>query len=507
MSQVSISREARVMFAGRGVTIVLSLLALVLFPRTLGPEAHGWFQYYSNLSLLLLGFLNGCAAPMAAHFVPLYRVSEPQRQGVLLVQLFRWYVLLLLMTSLARPLLMEESGFWWIFLASGAAGLAQLISSAVYGLGRMGPITWFPVLILFLRILFICGIAAGIEIFSGRGNLPHFGEVWIPVWMFLTTLPSLLWMGVTYFRNRSEWFQGEVTQKALQAASWLPWTEIGRFGLATVLGQIVYQIFTRTLTVIAMQWGYPTAHVGYLGLATQGFGQVVFLAGIFSVSVYPWMVSAWKAGESERFARLQSEAWRLCALVGGWLVACMITLIRPLVLVFLGPEYHGEVELIVELVRIGAVAGALMLAGEFHLRILLAQTEMNRYLGALAIGFSMVSPYLLWVLWAEKDIDSLAWTLPLGVACMTLIAVRLAPKTTGFYRTTLLAVAGGALSGTAVHFLESDNLTSLVLQTVLLTILYAAFAWGVGLGKREDLDRLRKTPAPKGDLPPEVGAE
>src|SRR5690606_26676143 len=104
-------------------------VGLVLYPRLLGPEAHGWFQYYLSLNLFLLGFLNGCAAPMAAHFIPLYRVSEPERQGVLLVQLFRWYALLLVLIALTRPFLTVEAGFWWIFLASGAAGLAQLISS------------------------------------------------------------------------------------------------------------------------------------------------------------------------------------------------------------------------------------------------------------------------------------------------------------------------------------------------------------------------------------------
>ena len=487
------------MFVGRGVTIVLSLAGLVLYPKILGPDAHGAFQYYLSLNLLLLGLLNGSAAPMAAHYVALYRVSDPPRQGVFLIQTFRWYLLLIGLLWLVRPLLRDPTGFEWICVAVAISGFSQLVSAAIYGLGVLGPITWFPVLTLFVRIMLICGVGWVVFQASGPEAMKVWGIAWIPLLLLLSTLPSVAWMVSAFFRWKHEWFTGATAKTIPAKPALFPWKEIGQFGIAAVLGQLIYQTFTRTLTVFAKQWDYPLDEIGYLGLATQAFGQIVFLSGIFSTSVYPWLVSAGKEGNHDRFQRLQSESWRLCAVTAGWLVALVCILIRPLVWLFLGEEYHSDIDTIVTLVRIAAVAGAFMVVGEFHLRMLISLTQMRSYLFSLVVGFSLAFPYLLWVLAGHKSIAFLAWTLPLGVACMSGISVYMAPRTSGFWRTSSLTIAGCLLAMSAAVPFSSNTYTCLFVQGTVITLVYTSWAWVTGLVGREDLARLAQTRKPSPD--------
>ena len=498
MTSPSIGRETRNMVVGRAVTLLLSLVGMVLYPKLLGPEAHGAFQYYHSLHLFLLGFLNGCAAPMAAHYVALYRAGQPARQGVLLRQVFRWYVVLLIPVLLVYPILRDTTGFGWIFFGVAASGLSQVIASAVYGLGRLGPITWFPVLTLFLKIVLICGIGAWVFRSRGLTAMETWGVHAIPGWLFVATVPPLIWMVSAYGLHRSEWFVPGESQQLLDQSSYYPWEEIRNFGLATVIGQIVYQVFTRTLTVVARQFGYPLDEVGYLGLATQAFGQVVFLAGIFSIGVYPWLVSAGKLGDQDRFKKLQTEAWRLCAAFGGYLVVAMCVLIRPTVWIFLGQEYREDIDLLVRMVWVCALAGALMLAGEFHLRMLISITSMKKYLLALLIGFPLSLPYLIWVLAQGRGILALTWVLPLGVGCMTLLALYFSPKTENFHRVNLLTLLGMGLSSAAAYPFAHLTLANFLTQGLVLSVVYVLWCWLVRLIGPEDLARLThaKRPAP-----------
>ncbi|MCA9429418.1 MAG: hypothetical protein KC940_02805, partial [Candidatus Omnitrophica bacterium] len=329
-STPSIGRGAVTMFLGRGVTLVFSLAGLLLFPALLGPEAHGWFQYYLSLQLFLLGFLNGCAAPITAHYVALYRVSDPPRQGILLKQVFRWFLVLFLGVAAIRFLLPDPRGYWWIYVSVGFSGCSQMLASALYGLGRLGTITWFPVLSLIMRMTLICGFGWWVSQTLSLEEMGAWGTRMVPPLLVLSTLPAWFWMVGSFLKNSNNWFIPD-PKSEVRAAHAFPWEEIRDFGFAALLGQILFQSFTRSLPVLAGQMGYPAAHLGYLGLSTQAFGQTIFIAGFFSVALYPWLVSAGGEKDWDRFSRLQSVAWRLSAFLGGWLVVGTLVLIYPAV--------------------------------------------------------------------------------------------------------------------------------------------------------------------------------
>lgn len=502
----SLGRETLNLFSGRGVNLVISIAALILFPRILGPQAHGVLQYYLGLFLLLLGFFNGCAAPMIAHFIAIYRVSDPPRQQILVRQVIRWFLLVVGIVWTVRfllhnPIMLRNpAGFWWLYLGVALAGVSQLLASGQYGLGRLGPATWFPVLNLFLRIVIICSTGHWIYTIHGAEIMESWGEKWIPIILLLTAVPSLIWMVVSFLRCSSEWKVEGVT--AISKLHFFPWEEIKILGIAALVGQLIYQTFTRSLVPIAEELGYPIEEIGYLGLSIQAFGLVVYLAGIFSVSVYPWLVSAQTSGESERFSSIQAEAWRLTAVIGGLLGAGIIGLARPIVWVGLGEEYHGDIDLMVGLIRICALAGIFMLPAEFHLRMLLSVTRMKAYLAALILGFSVAIPYLGWVILAHKDILTYSFALPLGVASLMVVSIFLAPKTVGFTRVTSLSTAGGAIALACSAPLEGDTISSLLVQAGALTLVYCGWVWLTGLVSVSDIARILRFGKP---APPEEG--
>ncbi len=487
----SLGRETLVILIGRAVILLLSFAGLFLYPVLLGPQAHGILQYYIGALLLLLGFLNGCAPPMMAHFIAIYRVSDPGRQGPFILQVWRWFGLLLLSLWLLYPFLQDKSGFIWIFLGVAFSGAAQLLANAEYGLGHLGPTTWFPVLILVCRLALIGGGAMLVIKIHGEESLESWSRTWIPVLLVIATIPALIWVFFSFHRRRSEWFVNQSPSSAFKF-SYLPWEEIRSLGIASLLGQLIYQVFTRTLVPLAGQLGYPTEQVGYLGLAIQGFGLTVYIAGIFSISAYPWLVSANEAGERERFKNVQTVSWRFSALLGGWLTAGILGLAYPIVWVVLGERYHTDADLLVTLIQICALAGALMLVAEFHLRILISLTRMKDYLIAVVLGFTPVVPYAAWTLITGKGILTFAWILTIGVGGLMGVSLIFSPHTEGFTRTSLGAVVGVLASIGAITFIEAHTLATLLIQGLILSLVYWLVAWMVGLVKKEDLSLLSR---------------
>lgn len=485
MSTPRLGRETLNLFSGRIATLVLSLGGLFLFPVILGPEAHGAYQYYMGLQLLMLGTLNACASSMLAHYIAIYRVSHPARQGVLINQVCRWYVLLVAVMGGAYFFLPDPTGFLWVYLAVFVLGGSQLLSSTHYGIGKIGPATWFPVLNIVVRMIVICGLAWMIRQRMGAGVLTEWGVQQIPPLLLWTCLPAGFWMVWAFYRVKSNWYLPETPELARQAA-WFPWGEIKRFGVAVIVGQVFYQVFTRSLTAVAGQVKYPLEQIGYLGLSLQGYGQVMFLAGIFSVSAYPWLVSAGESGDLERFKQIQSESWRLSCIVGGWLIACMLVLPRPLVWVVLGQDYHADVELIALLIQISAVAGGLMLVAEFHLRMMIALTQTRQFLLSQIIGFAAVVPYMVWVVWTAQPIEVFALCLPLGVGGLALTTLLFAPRTRRFARHSVVALVGTVLATAAAYPWRGLSFKALIVQSVVLSLVYGVWLWVSGLLRKQD---------------------
>ncbi|MCG3195780.1 MAG: hypothetical protein HUU16_15245 [Candidatus Omnitrophica bacterium] len=502
MTPLSLGRETLTLFTGRLANLILSMAGLALYPALLGPQAHGILQNYFGLFLLLLGFLNGCAAPMMAHFVAIYRVSDPPRQGVLAAQVFRWFAVVLFSLWILYPFLQDRTGFGWIFLGVACSGAAQLLAAAEYGLGRLGPSTWFPVLILFLRLVLICGAAWWVRRGTSVLNLEDWAIRAIPPLLLLCSIPSLLWTSASCHKRRAMFFvSGAPT--TTQSLSLFPWTEIRALGIAAMVGQLIYQSATRSLVPLSHQLGFSKEQVGYFGLAMQGFGLVVYLAGIFSVSAYPWLVSAQEAGEGDRFRRIQGEAWRMSGLLGGWVVTGMVGMAHPLVWIVLGEEYRPDIDLIVHLIQVSALAGAFMLAAEFHLRMLLCLTAMTRYLIALVAGFAISVPYLVWVILAGRGIAEFSWTLPLGVGGLMVLSLALSPKTEGFYRVSGAALLSGGIALLAGVPFAGETYLSLFIEGTVLSVTYGACAWLLGLARREDLARVFRAGRPRVDeVPP-----
>ncbi|GMV65936.1 MAG: hypothetical protein AMXMBFR75_17330 [Candidatus Hinthialibacteria bacterium] len=488
----SLGRETLILLAGRGANLALSMVGLVVYPILLGPKAHGTLQYYLGSFMFLLGLLNGCAAPMLSHFIAIYRVSDPGRQWPFIRQVFRWFFVMLLSIWLVYPFLADRTGFAWIFFGVAVSGTAQLLSSAEYGLGFLGPTTWFPVLVLFMRVVLIGGYAGMMAATSGPSTIDAWAVEWIPILLLVASLPSLAWM-ILSFRSRSHtWFDKKVSALA-PCESWFPWHEIKLLGIASLLGQLIYQIFTRTLVPLAGQMEFPREQVGYLGLSIQGFALVIYLASIFSVSAYPWLVSSAEAGEKERFSEIQAESWRMSAFLGGWLVAMILGMTRPLIWVVLGEGYHRDINLMTRLIQIGGIAGGLMLAAEFHLRMLLSLTRMKQYLVALAVGFAFVIPYAAWVIGWGKGIVLFTCILPLGVGGLLIVSHILAPLTPGFFRTSLCAVGCIGFALLAGLPANGSSMAGFGLKGLLLTLGYGGLAWLTGLFRKQDL--LRVIPA------------
>lgn len=485
----SLGRETLILLAGRGANLALSLIGLVIYPILLGPKAHGTLQYYLGSFMFLLGLLNGCAAPMLSHFIAIYRVSDPGRQRLFIRQVFRWFAVMLFSIWLVYPFLADRTGFIWIFLGVAASGTAQLLSSAEYGLGFLGPTTWFPVLVLFMRILLIGGCAGMILQASGRETIDVWAEDSIPILLLVASLPSLVWMVISFKKRSRGWFDPE-SPTATTRETWLPWREIKLLGVASLLGQLIYQIFTRTLVPLAGQMGFPREQVGYLGLSIQGFALVIYLASIFSVSAYPWLVSSAVVGDKERFAEIQSASWRMSALLGGWLVAMILGMVRPLIWLVLGEEYHRDIGLMTHLIQIGGIAGGIMLAAEFHLRMLLSLTRMKQYLQALVAGFSLVIPYAAWVIAWGKGTLLFTGILPLGVGGLLIVSHILAPRTPGFLRTSLSAIGCVVCALLVGLVIDGNNPPGFVLKCLLLSGSYGGLAWLTGLVRKEDLYRV-----------------
>ncbi len=487
----SLGRETLIILAGRAVTLLLSFVGLFLYPVLLGPQAHGVLQYYLGFLLLLLGFLNGCAPPMMAHFIAIYRVSDPGRQGPFILQVWRWFAVLLFALWLLYPFLQDKSGFTWIFLGVAFSGAAQLLANTEYGLGYLGPTTWFPVHILICRLVLIGGATVWLSGSHGTEFLESWAKTWIPVLLVISTLPALVWVFLSFFKRRHEWFVDQPPAPSF-TSSLLPWEEIRSLGIASLVGQLIYQVFTRTLVPLAGQLGYPAEQVGYLGLAIQGFGMTVYIAGIFSISAYPWLVSANEAGEKKRFQTVQAEAWRFSALLGGWLTAGVLGLAHPVVWVVLGEQYHGDSSLMVALIRICILAGAFMLVAEFHLRMLISLTRMRDYLIAVILGFLPTVPYAVWVLMTGSGILSFAWILTMGVGGLMVLSLCFSPRTEGFIRTSMGALIGITVSMGTVVFMKADSLGTLVIQGFVISLVYWLVAWGTGLVKKEDLQLITK---------------
>lgn len=491
MATPSLGRETLVILAGRAVTLLLSFAGLFLYPVLLGPQAHGVLQYYLGFLLLLLGFLNGCAPPMMAHYIAIYHVSDPGRQGPFIRQVWNWFIVLLVSLWVLYPFLQDKSGFTWIFLGVALSGTAQLLANTEYGLGRLGPTTWFPVHILVGRLVLIGGAAILLVRSGDMDSLEPWAETWIPILLVISTLPALVWVFLSFLKRRQEWFVVQPPAAGFNPTCF-PWEEIRGLGIASLVGQLIYQIFTRTLVPLAGQLDYPTEQVGYLGLAIQGFGMTVYIAGIFSISAYPWLVSANEAGEQDRFRMVQSQAWRFSALLGGWLTAGVLGLAHPLVWVVLGERYHGDAGLLTTLIRVCSIAGAFMLVAEFHLRMLISLTRMKDYLIAVCLGFLPVVPFAAWVLTTHSSILFFAWILALGVGGLMVLSLFYSPHTEGFTRTSLGALMGIILSVGVVIFIDAHSLWMLVLQAVILSLVYWLVAWLVGLVKKEDLGMLTR---------------
>lgn len=486
----SVGRGAATMIAGRGVNLALSLLGLFLFPALLGPEAHGWLQYFLSLELLLLAFPNGCAAPIAAHYVAVYRVSNPGRLRILFNQSFCWFLILWLLTSFFYFLLPDRRGLGWIHLSVGFSACSQLLASSLYGAGSLSGVAWFPVLNLFIRLILVSGGAVFLAGPPSEGGMEAWGLFALPILLLVSTLPSWLWMSGAAWGMYSRMPQANSGLQPEKPSPLLPWEEIRRFGLAALVGQILFQGFTRSLPVAAAQLGYPAAQVGYLGVATQAFGQILFIAGFISVALYPWLVSAAEAGDSDRFRRLQSVAWRLCAFLGGGLAAGAFALIEPAIRVFL-PAYREDAEMFTLLVRIGVLSGVVILAGEFHLRMLVSLTRMREYLLALALGFAGAFLFGCWVVWSEGGIVAFTLALAVGGTLMTAVAVCLAPRADGFWRSNLLAVGGGVLAYGLSRPFSRESILSILLEGTVLGVVYLLWSWAVGLVGKEDLIRVR----------------
>lgn len=490
----SVGRGAATMIAGRGVTLALSILGLFLFPALLGPEAHGWLQYYLSLELLLLAFPNGCAAPIAAHYVAVYRVSNPGRLRILFIQSIRWFLILWLLTSLFHFLLPDRRGLGWIHLSVGFSACSQLLASGLYGAGSLSGVAWFPVLNLFIRLILVSGGAVFLAGPPSEGGMEAWGLFSIPILLLVSTLPSWFWMSAAAWGMYSRMPKANSGIQSEQPPLF-PWEEIRRFGLAALIGQILFQSFTRALPVAAAQLGFPAAQVGYLGVATQAFGQILFIAGFISVALYPWLVSAAEAGDSDRFRRLQSVAWRLCAFLGGGLAAGAFALIDPAIRVFL-PEYRPDAEVFTLLVRIGVISGFVILAGEFHLRMLVSLTRMRQYLLALAAGFVGALVHVIGVAWNGGGILPFTLALPVGGTLMTAVALFHAPRAEGFWRSNLKAAAIGILAFVVSRPFSGESVLSILLEGAALCVVYVAGSWAVGLVGAEDLARVRSGLSP-----------
>jgi O-antigen/teichoic acid export membrane protein len=243
--------------------------------------------------------------------------------------------------------------------------------------------------------------------------------------------------------------------------------------------------------------GFPIEQVGYLGLSIQAFSMVVYLAGIFSVSAYPWLVSSNEAGDGERFGQIQAECWRMSCILGGYLVACLTGLIYPTVYVILGEQYRKDIDLIVAVIRIGVLAGALMLVAEFHLRMLISLTQMKKYLITLMSGFALVIPYACYVLYKGTvseppllEIIPFTWILPIGIGGIMVFSLWFSPKTERFYKHSCLAITGIGLALLPSLLFQGQTWTSLILNFTLLSLIYFIWCGISGLVTRSDLKRV-----------------
>ncbi|MCA9450195.1 MAG: hypothetical protein KC931_23940, partial [Candidatus Omnitrophica bacterium] len=149
-----------------------------------------------------------------------------------------------------------------------------------------------------------------------------------------------------------------------------------------------------------------------------------------------------------------------------------------------------EIDLFVSLVQIGVIGGAIILAGEFHLRMLVSLTRMREYLIALIAGFLLALGYVFWVTHVEGGIYLFSLTLLIGSLGMSFFALLFAPKTESFWKNNSLAFLGALLAaGAAVPF-DGLSVRSILIQGVVISTVYVAWSWSVGLFGWEDLRRV-----------------
>ncbi|HEY1688516.1 MAG TPA: flippase [Solirubrobacteraceae bacterium] len=452
----------------RAISMATGLVTVALTARTLGSSGFGVLTgmaaYVSLYTVLTeLGLTNIAIQRMTA---------DPEREAEWLGALVGLRMILSLIAT-----------------AVCAVSIPLLLTNAHDG-HAVGLITAIMILLTgpqALAIVFQARLRAGLTmIFSLTQSL---------VWLGLVTALAIVHGSVVAFAAANVVAVAAQTLLQVQAtrrfahvawrrgrALWKPLMAVALpLGLALVLITVYYQIDS----VLLLQIAGPR-ETGIYNAAYKFLNPLIAIPGLTMISFFPVM-SAVKAHDPERVARLVQICFDLMAVVSLPFLAVTIALAHPIIHLVYGPRYHGAASLL-PILMIAFVAICYGNVSGFLAPLMQLQWRLALY-SAIGMAANVVLNLLLipshgahGSAWATAVTETLTMLLMMGTS-LRVLKIRIAVGKV--LRTLLLAAAMTGLMALAAPL-------GLVPAGVLGLILYAVGLFALRIVRVDDLGSLRK---------------
>jgi O-antigen/teichoic acid export membrane protein len=435
----------------------VTLLALIVVPRMLGPAAFGQFGFATNYVALFATIAGLGTSPLLIKLVAReHSVLSSLVANAVLLKLI--VVTLLTVVAIAVARLIGTTGVPLVLVAVGCVGMLLIVlndifAGALVGLERMGrPALWSVVKVA------IASVGGVLIILAGGGVVAYAAVVALAGAAPLLANAKHVWPRLTGAKlDLSVWKLLVVGGVPLMMLS----------GLIKVYGTIDTPIL-RGLT--------DDVTVGWYTLSYRLVTVPIFIATTTVTAFFP-SFSAHGASQSPEFSRQVNKAIRLVVMVSVPAAAGISAVADDLIMLMSGPRY-AEAAPIMQILAlhlpfaaVGFVLGSALIASD----------KQNKYVVIAAIS-ALLSPilYVFAIRWADDrygngGIGAAAATLIIEILMFTGALVIRSPGVMDRWTTVncLRAVAAGGVM-TAVVWALSD--VPLALRVAIGIAVYAAAA-------------------------------
>lgn len=310
-------RNAVIVFSGRVLSTLFSVLYVLLVPRILGPENYGYYAFWFAQLFLLFSFLDLGSSDLLRRFLPeLFYLSTGQAKSLSkkVLQLKLWIVPLLLCLL---PLYENKQVFFIIVIASLFAASASIFSDVHFAVNNMVRYSLYHIL---RKIIRLCLVLALFAIFAKQGII--LGLVFAEMTIFF----------LFSYLTRQE-LAGEHSPLQRSFLSYL------QFGFLVYCATFVYLSVGRLPVIFAKLEGFSFAEIGYFALVIDicYFTLRELFCGI-SESLQPIQVVDYLSNNHKKLLR-SFELTILYTLAIMLPCLCFLAVFNELILGFIGAQY------------------------------------------------------------------------------------------------------------------------------------------------------------------------